>query len=94
MDEQPADTHVEAFTKRALDVLTLLAEELPNQEVADSLGMEVGTVKWSNTQIYDKLRVKNRQQAVTRGRTLGLLESQPEDPSQRRQQYSGWIRCP
>ncbi len=82
MDEQPADTYVEAFTKRELDVLTLLAEGLSNQEVADSLVMEVGTIKWDNTQIYDKLRVKNHQQAVTRGRTLALLESQPEDPSQ------------
>ncbi len=43
MDEQPADTHVEAFTRRALDVLTLLAWVPSTQEIAHSLGMEVGT---------------------------------------------------
>jgi DNA-binding CsgD family transcriptional regulator len=88
MDGQPAATFIGDLTKREIDVLTLLAEGLSNQEIAQSLVMEVGTVKWYNTQIYDKLRVKNRQQAVTRARTLGILEVHPADPSQ-----LCWLKC-
>lgn len=85
MNDPPADTFIETFTRRELDVLTLLAEGLSNQEIAQSLVMEVGTVKWFNSQIYSKLQVKNRQQAVNRARTLGILEAPPHDPLQRMQ---------
>lgn len=85
MKEQSAGAFIEALTRRELDVLTLLAEGLSNQEIAASLVMEMGTVKWYNTQIYDKLQVKNRKQAVTRALTLGILEANTSDPRQQPQ---------
>lgn len=85
MSGQPADTFIEPLTKREMNVLTLLAEGLSNQEIADSLVMEVGTIKWYNTQIYGKLQVENRKQAVTRALTLGILETETADPLQRLQ---------
>jgi predicted ATPase/DNA-binding CsgD family transcriptional regulator len=85
MSELSVDTFIEALTNREMDVLSLLAEGFSNQEIAESLVMEVGTIKWYNTQIYDKLHVKNRKQAVTRARTLGILEPDTSDPLQRLQ---------
>ncbi|MBI5667370.1 MAG: hypothetical protein HZC41_05120 [Chloroflexi bacterium] len=85
MKEQSAGAFIEALTRREMDVLTLLAEGLSNQEIAASLVMEVGTVKWYNTQIYNKLQVKNRKQAVTRALTLGILEADTGDPRQQPQ---------
>ena len=82
MSVQPDDTLVEQLTSREMDVLKLLAEGMSNQEIASTLVMEVGTVKWYNTQIYGKLQVKNRKQAVTRARTLGIVETQTDDPLQ------------
>lgn len=78
-----ANPFIETFTRRELEILTLLAEGLTNQEIAQSLVIELGTVKWYNTQIYSKLQVENRQQAVTRARALGLLEIDTADPLQR-----------
>lgn len=85
MEEQLTSTYIEPLTSREMDVLKLLAEGLSNQEIADALVMEVGTIKWYNTQIYGKLQVQNRKQAVTRARTLGILEADTTDPLQRLQ---------
>jgi predicted ATPase/DNA-binding CsgD family transcriptional regulator len=71
--------YVESLTERERVVLQLLGDGLSNREIAEALVIEVSTVKWYNYQIYDKLHVKNRQQAVARGRTLGILAANGED---------------
>lgn len=68
--EQPL---VEPLTARELEVLQLIAEGLTNQQVADRLVISVGTVKWYTSQIYGKLNVSSRTQAVARARELRLL---------------------
>ena len=72
--------HVDALTERETEVLQLLAGGKSNKEIAESLFIEVSTVKWFNSQIYDKLGVRNRKQAVIRARTIGILESDENDP--------------
>jgi predicted ATPase len=69
---QPADL-VEPLTPRELEVLQLMAEGLTNQQMAEELVISVGTVKWYTGQIYGKLGVSNRTQAVVRGREINLL---------------------
>lgn len=59
--------------ERELEILGLLADGLTNQEIADQLVLEVGTVKSHNYNIFGKLDVKNRGQAVKRARELNLL---------------------
>jgi LuxR family maltose regulon positive regulatory protein len=64
---------VEALSERELDVLQLIAEGLSNQEVAQRLYLSLHTVKWHTGNIYGKLGVKNRTQAVAQARALGVL---------------------
>jgi len=64
---------VEPLTERELEVLRLIAGGLSNREIAQQLVVAVSTVKSHINHLYGKLEVKNRTQAVARGRTLGLL---------------------
>jgi len=59
--------------KREREVLELIAEGLSNQEIADQLFLSVPTVKMYASQIYKKLGVHRRTEAVTKARQLKLL---------------------
>ncbi|HEX9019027.1 MAG TPA: adenylate/guanylate cyclase domain-containing protein [Anaerolineaceae bacterium] len=65
---------VDPLTRREQEILALLAQDRTNAEIAQSLSLALSSVKWYAQQIYAKLGVKNRQQAVSRARELGLLE--------------------
>jgi LuxR family maltose regulon positive regulatory protein len=54
-------------------VLGLIAAGLTNQHITDELVISVGTVKFYTSQIYGKLAVNSRTQAVARARELGIL---------------------
>lgn len=61
------------LTTREQEVLALLANGLSNREIAAQLVFSLGTVKWYANQIYSKLGVGSRAQAVIRARELNLL---------------------
>jgi LuxR family transcriptional regulator, maltose regulon positive regulatory protein len=63
----------EPLSDREVDVLKLLAQGLANKEIASQLYIELRTVKWHTGNIFGKLSVKNRTQAVTRARELNIL---------------------
>lgn len=63
----------EPLTLREAEILCLIAEGLLNREIAHQLVMSLGTIKWYTSQIYSKLQVRSRTQAIARGRELGLL---------------------
>lgn len=73
--EESADLF-EPLTPREQEVLKLLAQGMPNREMADTLVLSIHTIKWHNRQIFGKLGVANREEAVARARALGLLQSQ------------------
>ncbi len=64
---------VERLSERELEVLRLIALGLPNREIGRHLHVEIQTVKFHAGNIYGKLGVENRIQAVRRARELGLL---------------------
>ncbi|MDT8304733.1 MAG: LuxR C-terminal-related transcriptional regulator [Anaerolineae bacterium] len=64
---------VEPLSERETEVLALVAEGLTNQEIAARLYLSLATVKWHTSNIYGKLAVGNRMQAVAKARTLGVL---------------------
>jgi LuxR family maltose regulon positive regulatory protein len=66
---------IEPLSQRELDVLQLLAQGSSNKEVARQLFISVPTVKWHTSNIYGKLGVRNRTQAVAKARALGLLSA-------------------
>jgi len=71
--EQHQQQLVEPLTNRELEVLDLIAQGLSNKQIAESLIVSTGTVKWYTSQIYGKLGVKSRTQAVARARELSLI---------------------
>jgi LuxR family maltose regulon positive regulatory protein len=64
---------VESISERELQVLGLVANGLSNREVAEALFVTVGTVKKHLNNLFGKLAVKSRTQAVARARELNLL---------------------
>ncbi len=65
---------IEPLTDRELDVLRAMTEGLSNAEIADHLVVAVSTVRTHIKNVYGKLAVRNRVEAVTKGQELGLLE--------------------
>jgi LuxR family maltose regulon positive regulatory protein len=63
----------EPLSERELEVLRLIADGLSNAEIAQRLVIAQGTVKRHINNIYGKLGVQSRTQAVARSRELGLL---------------------
>jgi LuxR family maltose regulon positive regulatory protein len=64
---------VEPLSPRELEVLALIATGASNPEIARDLYISVNTVKRHITNIYGKLGVTSRTQAVARGRELELV---------------------
>jgi LuxR family maltose regulon positive regulatory protein len=61
------------LSERELEVLRLMAAGRSNKEIANELVIAIGTAKRHTANIFDKLDVRNRTEAVTRARQLGLL---------------------
>lgn len=66
---------IEPLSEREVEVLAAIAEGLTNRETARRLYISERTVKWHASNIYGKLQVGNRTEAVTRARGLGILPS-------------------
>ncbi len=65
---------LEPLSAREREVLQLIAEGLSNQELAARLHISLHTVKVHTRNIYGKLGVTSRTQAVARGQALGMLD--------------------
>lgn len=62
----------EMLSERESKVVCLLAKALPNKKIARTLGISPETVKWHLKNIYGKLGVSSRDEAVARVRDLNL----------------------
>ena len=68
------DQYVEALTMRERDVLALVADGLPNRDIAAALAISDHTVKFHLASVFGKLGVSTRTEAVQRALRLGVIE--------------------
>lgn len=61
------------LSEREQAVLRLLGARLTDKEIAKELSLSVNTIKWYDRNIYSKLGVSTRRQAITKAKSLGLL---------------------
>ena len=69
----PTQPLVEPLSNRELNVLDLLAQRLSNKEIADKLFISITTVQSHIQNIYGKLNVRKRREAVEKAMKIGIL---------------------
>lgn len=62
------------LSSRELEVLRLMAEGLSNQEIAARLFLSLNTIKTHSANIFEKLDVRRRTQAVDKARKLNIIQ--------------------
>ncbi len=63
---------IEPLSERELEVLRLLKTDMSGPEIASQLMVSLNTVRYHTKNIYQKLQVNTRRQALARARELGL----------------------
>ena len=61
------------ISKRELDVLLLMAQGLSNQEIAERLFVSLNTIKTHSSNVFAKLDVERRTQAVEKAKRLSII---------------------
>lgn len=61
------------ISKRELEVLELMAQGLSNQEIASHLFVSLNTIKTHSSNLFQKLEVKRRTQAIETGKKIGII---------------------
>lgn len=72
-DQSDQSGLIEPLSDREIEILQLLDNGLSNQTIADRLYISVHTVKTHTRNIYSKLNVNSRTQAINKARILGIL---------------------
>lgn len=73
--QNPDDELIEALSEREIEVLQLINNGFTNQDIATKLFLSLHTVKAHIRNIYSKLNVHNRTQAIAKAKVLGILKS-------------------
>ena len=61
------------ISKRELDVFLLMAQGLSNQEIAERLFVSLNTIKTHSSNVFAKLDVERRTQAVEKAKRLSII---------------------
>ncbi len=69
----PPHLPVDSFSQRELEILRLIQQGHSNQKISERLFLSLSTVKWHNQNIFSKLDVQRRTEAVARALELKLL---------------------
>lgn len=76
-DPQPQLTNsglrLQLLNDRELEILGCMAAGLSNRDIANKLYLSINTIKWHIRNLYGKLGVNKRSEALVRGRETGIL---------------------
>jgi NarL family two-component system response regulator LiaR len=61
------------ITPRELEVLALIAQGLSNREIAAHLFLSLNTIKTHTSNVFSKLEVQRRTQAIQKAKALGVI---------------------
>jgi LuxR family maltose regulon positive regulatory protein len=64
---------IEPLSEREIEILRLIAAGLSNQKIAGQLILSLNTIKTHTGNIYAKLSVNSRAQAIAKARALDIL---------------------
>ena len=62
------------LSQREMEVLVLMSQGFTNQQIADKLFLSIHTIKTHGSNLFVKLDVKNRTQALIKAKELEILE--------------------
>ena len=63
-----------SLTEREIEILRLVSNGFSNKDLANRLGVSTNTVKWHLRNVYDKLQIGNRVQAIAVARHFHLID--------------------
>lgn len=69
----PASGPLGKLSPKEIEILALVGSGMRNREIGNRLGLTEGSVKWYLQQVYDKVGMRRRSQAVDCARKFGLL---------------------
>ena len=72
-EPSPAHPLIDSLTKRELEILFLIADGLKNKEIAEQLVISLNTVLYHIKNIYSKMGVNKRTQAIAKAKEIGLI---------------------
>ncbi len=72
-DESKLDGKEYGLTKRELEILSFLSQGLRYKTIAEKMYLSNGTVRNYTSNLYEKLGVKNREEAVQKAKERGLI---------------------
>lgn len=73
-EDEPSIPLLEELTEREREILRLVSNGFSNKALADRLSLSTNTVKWHLRNIFEKLQISNRMQAVSVARHFGLID--------------------
>src|SRR5258708_4283379 len=74
------ENRAKLLTRRQGEILALLAQGYSGPEIAENLALAISSVRSHLLQIYGKLGVNTKRQALTRAAELGLLGTPAPPP--------------
>ncbi|MBM3124819.1 MAG: hypothetical protein FJZ87_07045, partial [Chloroflexi bacterium] len=78
MQSSPLPAWIGKFNRREIEILHLIADGMSNREISQKIFLSLDTVKWYNKQLFAKLGVNNRTQALKIAGRYRLIQSVPD----------------
>ena len=73
-DVEVEESLIEPLSNREMEILQMISDGASNKDISEKLYISIGTVKWHINNIYGKLGVDRRTQAVDQARKLRLIK--------------------